>query len=89
MMILGRGRIELWLMLAAAALVVTASSGLGQTGRIDVTVEYLAGSNIYIDAGRERGILDGDTILAYSVEGGPLLGALRVISASVSSAVRK
>lgn len=75
------------LALSLIALTMAAGAALAQTGRIDVTVEYLAGSNIYIDAGRERGILDGDTVLAYSVEGGPLLGALRVISASADRAV--
>jgi len=87
MMISGRGSVVLRPVLAVVALALTASAGLAQTGRIDVTVEYLAGNNIYIDAGRERGILDGDTILAYSVDGGPLLGALRVISASADRAV--
>jgi hypothetical protein len=75
------------LVLSLLALTMTAGTALAQSGRIDVTVEYLAGSNIYIDAGRERGILDGDTVLAYSVEGGPLLGVLRVISASADKAV--
>lgn len=80
-------RIKRRLALSLMALAATASAGLAQTGRIDVTVEYLAGSNIYIGAGRERGILDGDTVQVYSVEGGLLLGALRVISASADKAV--
>ncbi len=87
MAISARGRVNVWLTTSVIALVMTAAAGLAQTGRIVVTVEYLAGSNIYIDTGRERGILDGDTVLAYSVEGGPLLGALRVISTSADKAV--
>lgn len=72
-----------WLALLLAA----ANTASGQTERVDVTVEYLAGANIYIDAGRDHGILDGDTVLVYSADAGPLLGALRVISASADKAV--
>lgn len=75
------------LVAGVAILSAAASSVRAQDRQVDVVVEYVAGSDIYIDAGRDRGILDGDTILVYGMEGGSPLGALRVISATAEKAV--
>ncbi|MDH4043452.1 MAG: hypothetical protein OEY20_08660 [Gemmatimonadota bacterium] len=53
----------------------------------DVVVEFIAGSDLYISAGTERGINAGDTLLVYGEAEGVLLGEFVVVSATRERAV--
>ncbi|UCF19496.1 MAG: hypothetical protein JSU87_16495 [Gemmatimonadota bacterium] len=63
------------------------AGALAQQDRRAVVVEYIAGVNIYIDAGTDDGIAAGDTLFAYGDEDVGLLGALVVISSSAGRSV--
>jgi len=52
-----------------------------------VTVEYLAGGNLYLQAGIEHGVHTGDTLLVYREPGAALLGAFVVLSATADRSV--
>lgn len=54
---------------------------------LDVVVEFIAGSNLYISAGTERGINADDTLLVYTEADGVLLGEFVVVSATRERAV--
>lgn len=81
------GMVDLRSLLSLVLLLASTGTGLTQTAGVDITVEYVAGSNIYIDAGRARGLSDGDTVLVFPVDGSLLLGTMQVISASSDKAV--
>ncbi|MDH3292133.1 MAG: hypothetical protein OEO20_13735 [Gemmatimonadota bacterium] len=54
---------------------------------LDVVVEFIAGSNLYINAGTESGISADDTLLVYTEANGVLLGEIVVVSATRERAV--
>ena len=54
---------------------------------LDVVVEFIAGSNLYINAGTASGISADDTLLVYTKADGVLLGAFVVVSATRDRAV--
>lgn len=64
-----------------AALLALASGGAAayaQEGGVTVRVTYVAGQNVYLDAGRDQRILPGDTLAVY--RDGALAGRLVVVS---------
>jgi hypothetical protein len=69
------------------SLAPAASALHAQEGAIDVVVTYIAGSNVYLNAGAERGLGTGDTLLVFSESHGRALGAFRVISSAEGRAV--
>jgi hypothetical protein len=58
-----------------------------QEQRLQVVVVYIAGANVYIDAGTERGISEGDTLDVFSDPAGNRLGAFQVVSSTRERAV--
>lgn len=54
---------------------------------LDVVVEFIAGSNLYISAGTASGLSTDDTLLVYTEADGVLLGAFVVVSATRERAV--
>ena len=58
-----------------------------QEARLPVTVEYIAGANVYISAGADAGISSNDTLMIYAAAEGAFRGVLMVISSTRSSAV--
>ena len=63
----------IWLALAS-----TGPAAYAQEGWVTARVTYVAGQNIYLDAGRDQGILPGDTLTAY--RDGVFAGTLAVVS---------
>ena len=59
---------------------VLCTSAFGQEKRMEVTVQYIAGPNVYLDAGSGDGIAPGDTLRV--MREGKASGLWRVISSS-------
>ena len=72
---------------AGVALVLAASPAQPQQAGLDVTIEYIAGGNLYLQAGTEHGVRAGDTVLVYRQRGGALLGGFVVLSATADRSV--
>ena len=73
-----------WLLLIAVAAAAVPRAGAGAPVRADTTrVAYVAGSSIYIDAGRDRGLAEGDTVRLGEADG----MSLKVAAVSSSRAV--
>lgn len=73
------------ILLIASGLFV--SRAAAQQQRLSVVVEYIAGANLYIDAGAEEGIGAGDTLYVYNQSDGTLLGTFRVLNTSQGRSV--
>jgi len=68
-------------------LVFAAPHGEAQQLGREVRVEYVAGGNLYLRVGADLGIRTGDTVAVYREQGGALLGAFVVISATSDRSV--
>ncbi len=69
------------------AVALSAAGFLAPTGRAEAAltrVTYVAGSSVYIDAGRDQGVAVGDTVSV--VRGGAVVAVLRVSYVSTSKA---
>jgi hypothetical protein len=58
-----------------------------QDQRLATVVVYIAGADIYLDAGSDQGLSPGDTLRVYSEPDGRLLGTFMVISSTRERAV--
>lgn len=79
---LGRGGATAWALGLVALAALTVAPGAAQeagAGRLEVVVEHIAGSAVYIPAGRDQGLAAGDTLRAYRADTGTLLGLLAVV----------
>src|SRR5690606_5813110 len=74
----------LLLALAAAAAPVAAQDA---APRVRARVTYIAGSNVYVDAGSEQGIRAQDTLAVFREADGARLGAVVVLSVTDARAV--
>jgi hypothetical protein len=59
----------------------------GQEQAVAVLVEHIAGNNLYLDVGTDKGLSADDTLLVYADGDGTYLGALVVLSATHERAV--
>lgn len=77
------------LIVAAAVLigVVAASSAHAQDGTLQAQVEQIAGSDIYLGAGSDRGLGAGSVLVVLSADSDEEVGRLRVIEATSSRAI--
>ena len=77
--------------LVAAVVVVLALlatiDAVGQEVRLPALVEQIAGANIYLRVGTERGLTAGDTIAVYGSPEGGVLGRFVVIAAATDRSV--
>ncbi len=64
---------------------VLCTAAYGQEKRLEVTVQYIAGPNVYLNAGTGEGLAPGDTLRV--MHRGKRAGAWRVISSSRTKAV--
>lgn len=74
----------------AAALLLGAAlprAAAAQSPRVAVTVDYIAGANIYLASGSEHGLVAGDTVTVRAAEDGPELGRFLVLSATAARTV--
>lgn len=71
----------------AAVLLFAASPARPQEAGLDVTIEYIAGGNLYLRAGTEHGVRAGDTVFVYRQRGGAPLGRFVVLSATADRSV--
>src|SRR5690606_2302505 len=79
-----RGGAALLLVLAASAVPAAAQDA---APRVRARVTYIAGSNVYFDAGAERGIRAQDTLAVFREADGVRLGAVAVLSVTDARAV--
>ncbi|HEY8469213.1 MAG TPA: hypothetical protein VIL18_06200 [Longimicrobiales bacterium] len=79
-----RGGVVLLLALAAPAAPVAAQDA---APRVRARVTYIAGSNVYFDAGSGQGIRAQDTLAVFREADGARLGAVVVLSVTEASAV--
>jgi hypothetical protein len=74
-------------MVLAACCSLPPPVAFAQQGRLSVVVEYVAGANLYLDAGGDDGIHAADTLQVYGGPSGSHLGDFVVISSSSDRAV--
>lgn len=74
-------------MMLAAGCSLPPAVALAQQERLSVIVEYVAGANLYLDAGADDGIRANDTLQVYSGTESVPLGDFVVISSSSDRAV--
>lgn len=67
------------------AMLLLAVPARAQEASLDVVVTYIAGTDLYLDAGADEGVADGDTLAVY--RDGAYLGDVRVVSSTASRAV--
>lgn len=72
-------------LLALLALLLVAAPAYAQEQRVEVQVETIAGANVYLDAGTERGVMAGDTLTVYRQD--QPVGRLVVVSTTATRAV--
>jgi hypothetical protein len=71
----------------AAGCTLPPAVAFAQQARLSVVVEYVAGANLYLDAGADDGIHAADTLQVYGGPSGSHLGDFVVISSSSDRAV--
>lgn len=69
------------------ALSLTAGTIHAQEQRVSVVVEYIAGSDLYLDAGIEAGIRTADTMTVFAGQSESQLGSFLVVSSSQNRSV--
>ncbi len=72
--------VGIWVLLAG-----TSPSVLAQDTVITVRVTYVAGQNVYLDVGRDQGVMPGDTLRLYRE--GALVGEMTVVSSIADRSV--
>jgi len=72
---------------AALALVLLAGPARAQQTRVPATVDYLAGTAIYLAVGADEGIVANDTLTVYATADGEPIGRFLVVSATATRAV--
>lgn len=83
-------RVRHWVAASAVAFLFTGAFVTptnAQQTQLEVLVEQIAGTNIYLHAGTDSGLAVHDTLLVLDEPGGAVIGALRVISATASRSV--
>jgi len=74
-------------LVALAPMLGFVGTGASAQQQLDVVVEYIAGSNLYIDAGTQSGIVDDDTLMVFTQADGVLLGTFVVVTVTRERAV--
>jgi len=75
------------LLTGAVLFLALGNSAQAQEQAMAVLVEHIAGSNLYLDIGTDKGLTADDTLLVYADDDGTYLGALVVLSATHERAV--
>lgn len=76
-----------WVGVLALALGTARAVDAQERLRIAVVVDYIAGANIYLAAGTERGLAPNDTLTVFAAEDGEPIGQFLVLSATATRAV--
>ncbi len=74
-----------YIAIMALLLASIGTTAYAQETPVTARVTYLAGPNVYLDAGRDRGILPGDTLAVY--RDGALAGRLAIVSSIADRSV--